>query len=256
MTKGNGRLDPVRQSVTNELLASLPNLKAFAVSLTGNQAMAEDMVQETMVSAVANLHRFAPGTNMKSWLITILRNKYFSLYRKRRRESGWDDSYDNVSWLSTESNEAESSYDLNQLLRYIACLPADQSDALIAVGYLGMSYDEVAERLGFAVGTIKSRVNRARISLRSMMEETVLKSVSLSSLKTATSRVPKSHPYYPIAAAYEELYAECSDVIDADATITTNLSTGDKLWEELVASGALDEGEGSLEDLMHDDPQD
>src|SRR5437016_5423499 len=77
------KLDP---SVRDTILSAVPSLRAFAISLSGNVDRADDLVQETMLRALANIHSFQPGTNMSAWLFTILRNLFRSEYRKRRRE--------------------------------------------------------------------------------------------------------------------------------------------------------------------------
>ncbi len=146
--------------VRAEMLATLPTLRAFAVSLCGNVDRADDLVQETIVRAIAHIESFQPGTNMAAWLFTILRNLFRSEYRKRRREvEDADGSY--TAALKTYP-EQESRLELDELRDALAKLPEDQREALILVAASGLSYQEAADICGCAVGTIKSRVNRAR----------------------------------------------------------------------------------------------
>lgn len=146
-----------------ELVQHMPNLRAFALSLTGNPDRADDLVQETLIKAWTHLDSFEPGTNMRAWLFTILRNAFYSEFRKRRREvEDVDDVF--ASRLSTHP-EQFGHLDLNDFRAALATLPAEQREALILIGASGFSYEEAAEVCGCAVGTVKSRVNRARVRL-------------------------------------------------------------------------------------------
>lgn len=150
-------IDP---AIRDAVLAAIPSLRAFAISLSGNVDRADDLVQETMLRALANIHSFQPGTNMSAWLFTILRNLFRSEYRKRRREvEDADGSYaDSLKSQPEQSGRVE----FEEFRTALAKLPPDQREALILVGASGFSYEETAEICGCAVGTIKSRVNRAR----------------------------------------------------------------------------------------------
>ena len=260
-TKGNGRPESERQKKIDLMLKCLPSLKAFAISLTGNEVRAEDLVQEAVLKALTNLDSFQSGTNMSAWMFTILRNHRMSVWRKLRREQEWEDGFENVLHLSTGlgEGEAEATHDFRRLLLYLACLQVDQADALIAVGYLGMSYEDTAERLGCAVGTVKSRVNRARTELATLIESSRVEHVDLAKLKTATRGVPQSHPYYPIAKAYEELYAASEGTThgpvnghngNGNGHVNPMPSESEKAWQELVASGALDNDSENLDVLI------
>jgi RNA polymerase sigma-70 factor, ECF subfamily len=147
-------------SIRDSMLAAVPSLRAFAISLCGNVDRADDLVQETLMRALANIHSFQPGTNMPAWLFTILRNLFRSEYRKRRREvEDPDGSY--AETLKTHP-EQPSHVEFKEFSTALARLPQDQREALILVGASGFSYEEAAEICGCAIGTIKSRVNRAR----------------------------------------------------------------------------------------------
>ena len=151
----------------DSILAAIPNLRAFAISLSGNVDRADDLVQETILRALANIDSFQPGTNMPAWLFTILRNLFRSEYRKRRREvEDTDGSY--AERLKSQP-EQTGRVEFMEFRAALAKLPADQREALILVGASGFSYEEAAEICGCAVGTIKSRVNRARNRLAELM---------------------------------------------------------------------------------------
>ncbi|WP_153484073.1 sigma-70 family RNA polymerase sigma factor [Segnochrobactrum spirostomi] len=154
-------------SVRHELIAAIPNLRAFAVSLCGQSTLADDLVQETLVKAWANLASFTVGTNLKAWLFTILRNVYYSELRKRRREVE-DADGDYAARLSTHGAQ-NGHMDMEDFRVALARLPDDQREALILIGASGFSYEEVAEICQCAVGTVKSRVNRARRRLMTML---------------------------------------------------------------------------------------
>jgi RNA polymerase sigma-70 factor (ECF subfamily) len=149
------------------MLAAVPSLRAFAISLSGNVDRADDLVQETLMRAWANIHSFEPGTNMSAWLFTILRNLFRSEYRKRRREVPDSDGV-YAETLKTQPEQA-SRVEFEEFRAALNKLPTDQREALILVGASGFSYEEAAEICGCAVGTIKSRVNRARTRLAELM---------------------------------------------------------------------------------------
>lgn len=150
----------VSPSLKEDLVAQIGSLRAFAVSLCGDRERADDLVQETLYKAWNHLSSFKEGTNLKAWLFTILRNTYFSERRKRKREvEDADGSY--AARLST-APEQHGHMDMRDFQIALAELPDDQREALILVGAAGFSYEEAADISDCAVGTIKSRVNRAR----------------------------------------------------------------------------------------------
>jgi RNA polymerase sigma-70 factor (ECF subfamily) len=157
-------LDP---SLRTLLLGAVPSLRAFAISLSGSVDRADDLVQDTLMRALANIHRFEPGTNLNAWLFTILRNLFHSEYRKRKREvEDADGSY--AARLAT-APEQNARLDFDDLRLALAKLSPDQREAVLLVGAEGFSYEEAAQICGTAVGTIKSRVNRARRRLSELM---------------------------------------------------------------------------------------
>lgn len=153
----------LQPSVRDVMLAAVPTLRAFAISLGGNVDRADDLVQGTLVRAIDNVDSFQPGTNMLAWLFTILRNQFRSEYRKRRREvEDADGSYlDSLTSVPEQHGRLE----FKELFAALAKLPLGQREALLLVGASGFSYDEAAVICGTPVGTIKSRVNRARTLL-------------------------------------------------------------------------------------------
>jgi RNA polymerase sigma-70 factor (ECF subfamily) len=154
-------------SLREAMLAAVPSLRAFAISLSGNIDRADDLVQETLLRAIANIDSFQPGTNMAAWLFTILRNLFRSEYRKRRREvEDTDGSYAESLKSQPEQN---SRLEFQEFRAALAKLPPDQREALILVGASGFSYEEAAAICDCAVGTIKSRVNRARTRLADLL---------------------------------------------------------------------------------------
>jgi RNA polymerase sigma-70 factor (ECF subfamily) len=155
------------QSLKADLIAAIPSLRAFAVSLCGNVDRADDLVQETLVKAWGSLGSFAEGTNLTAWLFTILRNIYYSEFRKRRREAPDPDGAAAAKLVAPESQNAHMDFlDFREALQK---LPLDQREALVLVAASGMSYEEAAEICGCAPGTMKSRVNRARNRLAELM---------------------------------------------------------------------------------------
>lgn len=160
---------PARPGETREeLVKAIPNLRAFAIALSGNVLLADDLVQDTLMKAWSHRDSFASGTNFKAWLFTIMRNTYFSDCRKRMRERRAGDG-DAVADLAVHA-EQHGHLDMSDFLAALARLPPDQREALMLVGAEGFSYDEAARISGTEIGTIKSRVHRARTRLADMLE--------------------------------------------------------------------------------------
>jgi RNA polymerase sigma-70 factor (ECF subfamily) len=157
----------VSSSLRDQLVAEIGSLRAFAVSLCGDKERADDLVQETLFKAWNHLESFKEGTNLKAWLFTILRNTYFSERRKRRREvEDADGAY--AARLASHPTQ-HGHMDMQDFRAALTQLPDDQREALILVGAAGFSYEEAAEISSCAVGTIKSRVNRARNRLAGIL---------------------------------------------------------------------------------------
>lgn len=154
------------------LIAEIPNLRAFAASVSGSMQLADDLVQDTLVKAWANADKFTPGTSLRAWLFTILRNTYYSFYRKRGREVQDSDGI-YAERLATHGAQ-EGHLDLADFRIALAKLPEEQREVLIMVGATGLSYEEAAQICGVAIGTIKSRVNRARVRLAELLSITTV----------------------------------------------------------------------------------
>ena len=151
----------------DSMLKATPNLRAFAISLTNNVDRADDLVQETLMRAIANIDSFQVGSNLPAWLFTILRNLFRSDYRKRRREV--EDAEGNYAKTLKTQPAQNAHLEFEEFRVALDKLPQDQREALILVGASGFSYEDAAAICGCAVGTIKSRVNRARSKLSALL---------------------------------------------------------------------------------------
>src|ERR1700761_6707257 len=151
-----------------DLLDLIPFLRAFARSLCGNQEMADDLAQETLVKAWQARNMFAPGTNLKARLFTILRNQFYSDRRRAWRQAPWDQEA--AERIPGSAGEQSWAAELSDTARALTCLSDEQREALILVGAGGFSYEDAAAICNCAVGTVKSRVARARKSLLSILE--------------------------------------------------------------------------------------
>ena len=152
----------------HDLLELIPFLRAFARSLCGNQETADDLAQETLVKAWQARDMFAPGTNLKAWLFTILRNQFYSDRRRAWRQAPWDQ--DAAERIPGSAGEQSWAAELSDTTRALSCLSDEQREALILVGAGGFSYEDAAHICNCAVGTVKSRVARARKSLIAILE--------------------------------------------------------------------------------------
>lgn len=150
-------------SFKDELLAEIKNLRAFAISLSGSISLADDLVQEALLRAWSKSDLFQPGTSLRAWLFTILRNIYYSDYRKRSREV--QDSDGVHARRLTIPGDQESHLDLEDFRKALTKLPAEQREVLTLIGASGLSYEEAAAICEVEIGTIKSRLSRARSRL-------------------------------------------------------------------------------------------
>ncbi len=151
-----------------ELTALIPHLRAFSRSLCGDATLADDVAQDAMLKAWKAREKFKPGSNLKAWTFTILRNQFYSIKRRSWRATSLDQEVAEQTIVA--NSDQEKVVELNELRRGLDSLKDDQREALILVGASGLSYDEAAEICGCAVGTIKSRVSRARKELEIIME--------------------------------------------------------------------------------------
>jgi len=155
-------------SVRQAMLDAIPHLRAFAISLSGNITYADDLVQGALLRGLENLDKFQPGTSMQAWLFTILRNRFYNEIRRRRREVPDPDGLmaGNLAIMPEQGDRM----DLNDMQAALAQLSVEQREALLLVGAEGVSYEEAAKICGTNIGTIKSRVNRARARLAELLE--------------------------------------------------------------------------------------
>lgn len=165
-------LAPKRSSATDPeirraLLAAMPHLRAFSISLTGNVERADDLVQDTVVRALGFIDRFEPGTNLQAWMFTILRNQFHSAYRKRKREVEDVDGLFAAKLTTIPDQDAHLEFD--DFAVALAKISPDQREAILLVGAEGFTYEEAAAICRTKVGTIKSRVNRARTRLAELL---------------------------------------------------------------------------------------
>ena len=152
------------------LLALVPFLRAFARSLCGDRETADDLAQEALAKAWQSRDTFRAGSNLKAWLFTILRNQFYSDRRRAWRQAPWDEGA--AERVPAPKGEQSWAVQLSDTARALRQLPNEQREALILVGAGGFSYEDAAAICNCAVGTVKSRVARARKALSAALEGT------------------------------------------------------------------------------------
>jgi RNA polymerase sigma-70 factor (ECF subfamily) len=150
------------------MIALLPALRAFSRSLCGRQGIADDMAQNALLNAWRARDRFEPGSNMKAWLFTIVRNEFYSHARRAWRQTHYDTAQSES--IPAAPDEQQWSMELGDMARALRKLPDTQREALILVAAGGISYEEAAKISDVAIGTVKSRVARARVALTALMD--------------------------------------------------------------------------------------
>src|ERR1700743_649211 len=162
--------DPAREAAFKaELVALIPHLRAFARTLAGVPTAADDLAQDAMMKAWDARQSYQLGTNMKAWTFMILRNQFYSEKRRSWRQTQLDQEAAERTLVAVDDPEAPVA--LDELRQGLAMLPAEQREALILVGAGGFAYEEAAEICDCAVGTVKSRVSRARRALHAILED-------------------------------------------------------------------------------------
>jgi RNA polymerase sigma-70 factor, ECF subfamily len=151
----------------DELTLHLPALRAFAISLTRNVTTADDLVQDTIVKAWTNMDKFEPGTNLRAWLFRILRNTFFSTARKHKREVPDPDGIHASRMFVKPDHDGKLAF--SEFLVAFDKLSPEHREVLVLVGANGYSYEEAADMIGCAIGTIKSRSSRARARLADLL---------------------------------------------------------------------------------------
>lgn len=162
------KIAPVHADPRGQLPEHLPALRAFAISLTNNIASADDLVQDTIVKAWTGFDKFEPGTNVRAWLFTILRNTFYSNMRKCRREVADPDGIHAAAVFEKPAHDGRLA--MNDFLKAFSQLSPAHREVLILIGASGFSYEEAASMTGVAVGTVKSRANRARACLAEILQ--------------------------------------------------------------------------------------
>jgi RNA polymerase sigma-70 factor (ECF subfamily) len=161
--------EPGGESFRRDLIELIPFLRAFARALCGRRDGADDLCQEALAKAWQNRASFEPGTNLKAWLFRILRNQFYSDKRRAWRQRPWDDSALEQTLVTGATQESAVAF--SEVVRTLHCLPNEQREALILVAVGGFAYEEAAKICGCAIGTIKSRVARARQELEGRMTD-------------------------------------------------------------------------------------
>lgn len=151
-----------------DLVALIPHLRAFARTLCGDAAAADDLAQDAVMKAWDARSSFQMGTNMKAWTFMILRNQFYSEKRRSWRQSQLDQEAAERTLVATD--DPASPIALDEMRLALGMLPSEQREALILVGAGGFAYEEAADICGCAVGTVKSRVSRARRALHGILE--------------------------------------------------------------------------------------
>ena len=157
------------EAFKNELVQLIPHLRAFARTLCGDPAAADDLAQDAMMKAWDARNSFQMGTNMKAWTFMILRNQFYSEKRRSWRQTQLDQEAAERTLMAVDDPEAPVA--LDELRLSLGMLPAEQREALILVGAGGFAYEEAAEICNCAVGTVKSRVSRARRALHAILDD-------------------------------------------------------------------------------------
>src|SRR5258708_4645431 len=161
--------DPARDGAfKGALVALIPHLRAFARTLTGDPTAADDLAQDAMMKAWDARDSFEMGTNMKAWTFMILRNQFYSEKRRSWRQTQLDQEAAERTLVAIDDPAAPVA--LDELRQGLAMLSAEQREALVLVGAGGFAYEEAAEICNCAVGTVKSRVSRARRTLQAILE--------------------------------------------------------------------------------------
>jgi RNA polymerase sigma factor (sigma-70 family) len=183
LTRTNGH-DRDQQPAIVDLI---PALRAFARTFCRDSSDADDLVQETLTKGIANLDKFEPGTRLKSWLFTIMRNTFYTAVKTYHREA--PGSLDCASGRLTSEATQEWSVRGKEVHAAISRLPECHREVLVLIGVLGMSYEETAEICGCAVGTVKSRLNRARLKVLADLGEPSSETVVESTTKIRVSHL-------------------------------------------------------------------
>jgi RNA polymerase sigma-70 factor (ECF subfamily) len=147
------------------LQSEIPRLRRYARALTRDAVRADDLVQDCLTRAITKQHLWQPGTNLRAWLFTLMHNQHVNDIRHGLRE-GISVAIEDVAFDLTVASNATASLQLRDLERAVAKLPDEQRQVVLLIGLEGMRYDEVATILDVPIGTVRSRLSRAREMLR------------------------------------------------------------------------------------------
>jgi RNA polymerase sigma-70 factor (ECF subfamily) len=153
---------------TELLERQIPKLRRYARALTHSSDRADDLVQDTLIRAIAKAHLWEAGTDLRAWLFAIMHNQHVNTVRRASRQETID--IEEMSSSLIAASDPTASRQLRELERAIACLPAEQREVILLVGLEEMSYQEAAQVLGVPVGTVRSRLSRGRDALRRLMD--------------------------------------------------------------------------------------
>lgn len=145
------------------------NLESFAMKLTKNNEDAEDLFQETAFRAITNREKFNPGTNLKAWLFTIMKNIFINNYRKKVKANTIFDSTDNDFYINSGKNKVSNDAASNITMQELDNIIEDLDDSIknpFIMHYIGYKYQEIADKLSLPLGTVKSRIFFARKALQ------------------------------------------------------------------------------------------
>lgn len=152
----------------DQLLALLPSLRAFSRGLCGRRDMADDLAQDTMMRAWAARASYAQGSNFRAWMFMIMRNQFYTTLRKNARMTSLDPEV--AERVLVAAPAQQNHINVEDVAKALQKLPAEQREVLLLIGANGVSYEEAAEIIGCAMGTVKSRLARGRIALSALID--------------------------------------------------------------------------------------
>ncbi len=156
------------QIFRDQLVALIPSLRSFARGLCGGREMADDLAQDAMTRGWAARASYTPGTNFRAWMFMILRNQFYTTIRKNSRMTSWDPEV--AERILVAPPAQQHAIHLADVSKALQKLPAEQREVLLLIGANGLSYEEAAEIIGCAMGTVKSRLARGRKALAELID--------------------------------------------------------------------------------------
>lgn len=247
-----------QRTFEDEIVEYMPQLKLYAYSLTRTSSVqADDLVQQTVYRALKNKSRYDDQSTMRAWLFQILKNEFFTILRKGKREVSLDptlaENFAVVEVFDAIDDEEESASEFLMIVDFLAHLTIELRDALVAIKYLDLSYERTAFVLGTEIGTIKSRVNRSIETIRRLMSDRAQPDYDISAWATATSCVRREDPYLEIAQAYEDIYKFVQERGDSvkKGTLPQKNQMLEEAWTNIDTTNLYFEED--INDLIRDD---